>query len=193
MATVSGAASIEITPVHQPGDSQAGGSVLVSCMTTTNRLTQPARNGSATSSRPARPPSPARSPKPNRCLQRMKPPRGGRKAPASVFASVPTGTNHRTPLPPAPSPRRPGFGAQEARKQEASSLVLPFYRRPRSAASTPRRKEGRRAARRCAAPARSLRRAGPLGRKASPRALRNPAPLARRPPVLTHPEGRRSR
>ena len=32
MATVSGAASIEITPVHQPGDSQAGGSVLGSCV-----------------------------------------------------------------------------------------------------------------------------------------------------------------
>jgi hypothetical protein len=34
---------------------------------------------------------------------------------------------------------------------------------------------------------------GPLGRKAWPRVPRNPAPLARKPPVLTRHEGRRSR
>jgi hypothetical protein len=34
---------------------------------------------------------------------------------------------------------------------------------------------------------------GPLGRKAWPRIPRNPAPLARKPPVLTRHEGRRSR
>ena len=135
-------------------------------MTTTNRLTKPARNGSATSGRPARPPSPARSPKPNRCLQRMKPPRGGRKVPASVFASVPTGTNQRTPLPPH---LRRAVQASERKRQGSKKHLRWFFHSTAGQgrrASTPRRKEERRAARRCAAPARSLRRAGPLGRKA---------------------------
>lgn len=78
--------------------------------------------------------------------------------------------------------------AEQARS--LSALLLPVYRRPRGqgrAASTPRRCVVCRAR---AAAVRSPRAsAGPLGRKAGPRVPRNPAPLARKPPVLARHKG----
>jgi hypothetical protein len=76
-------------------------------------------------------------------------------------------------------------------KQEASPLTFLFYRRPRSCRVniTPLRDVPHQARLRSA----RLGGTGPLGRKAWPRVPRNPAPLARKPPMLTRHEGRRSR
>ena len=189
MATVSGAASIEITPVHQPGDSQAGGSVLGSCVASIFR-----RSAQAQRAPPAKTVNaqlggltdhpgaePIKVPLPPEMADRC---RGF--IPCAIFHEVAEPAFAATPPPSGAAT------TQEARKKtprwffhRTAGQVVPRQHHAARKGDAPREDARLRSAR-CAEP-------GRLDARLSPRALRNPAPLARRPPMLTHPEGRRSR
>ena len=99
--------------------------------------------------------------------------------------------DNKKPADDRPSELSRGTRGKETRSFFAGSSILPPAKvgvRQHHAArkGDAPREDARLRPARCAEP-------GRLDARLSPRALRNPAPLARRPPVLTHPEGRRSR